>query len=279
MWDIILPILILVGIGLVAAILLVIASALFSVKEDETVTKLTEALPGINCGACGFSGCGGYAAALAEGGKDGKVNTNLCAPGGDPVSKKISEILGTSYSDVEEKVAVVCCNGNCDATGKKHDYHGTPSCAACNSFYAGNGDCAYGCLGFGDCAAACPYHAISIHNGVAVVDRTLCTGCGLCVTICPKQLITRHRLTGIVDVVCANHTSGKETRAVCSNGCIACKKCERTCPHDAIHVVEQLAQIDYEKCTSCGACVAACPVKCIRMSEPTEGGTVNAAKE
>ncbi len=274
MWDILLPIFILAGLGLIAAILLVIASALFSVKTDETVETLTETLPGINCGACGYSGCSGYATALAEAGKSGSVKTNLCAPGGDPVAKKISEILGTGYSDVEEQVAVVCCNGNCDVTAKKHDYHGTPSCAACNSFYAGNGDCAYGCLGFGDCAAACPYHAISIQNGVAVVDRERCTGCGLCVTKCPKQLILRHRLTGHVDVVCANHSGGKETRTVCKNGCIACGKCERTCPNDAIHVVDKLARIDYDKCIDCGACAEACPVKCIQKSEPTQGGTV-----
>lgn len=279
MWDILLPILILAGIGLLAAVLLVVASALFGVEADETVTELTEALPGVNCGACGYSGCSGYAAALAEGGKSGAVRTNLCAPGGGPVAKKVSEILGTEHADVEEQVAVVCCNGNCDVTGKKHDYHGTPSCAACNSLYAGNGDCAYGCLGFGDCVAVCPYSALSIRNGIAVVDRGLCTGCGLCVTKCPKHLIMRHRLTGNVDVVCVNHSSGKETRAVCTNGCIACGKCQRTCPHDAIHVIDNLAQIDYGKCTSCGACVEACPVKCIRMSAPTDGGTVSAERE
>ena len=77
MWDILLPVLILVGIGLVAAVLLVIASAVMSVKTDETVAELTEALPGINCGACGYSGCSGYAQALAKGGKDGSVKTNL----------------------------------------------------------------------------------------------------------------------------------------------------------------------------------------------------------
>ena len=269
MWDILLPIFILCGIGLLAAILLVVASALFSVKTDETVAELTEALPGINCGACGYSGCSGYAQALAKGGKDGTVKTNLCAPGGDPVAKKVSRILGTETFDVEEQVAVVCCNGNCDVTGKKFDYHGTPSCAACHSLYAGDGDCAYSCLGFGDCAAVCPYHAIKIQNGVAVIDRSLCTGCGICVPKCPKHLIIRHRLTGKVDVVCSSYANGKETRTACKNGCIACGKCERTCPYDAIHVIDSLAQIDYSKCTSCGACVEACPVKCIHKNPVT----------
>ncbi len=267
MWDILLPVLILSGLGLLAAVLLVVASALMSVKSDETVAQLTELLPGVNCGACGYSGCSAYAAALAKGGRDGSVKTNLCAPGGDATAKKIGELLGTGFSDVEEQVAVVCCNGNCDVTGKKYDYHGTPSCAACNSFYAGNGDCAYGCLGFGDCVNSCPYGAIKIENGIAVIDRETCTGCGICVTKCPKHLIMRHRLSGTVSVVCASHADGKTTRTVCKNGCIACGKCERTCPHDAIHVIDKLAVIDYEKCTSCGACVEACPVKCIHQAK------------
>ena len=274
MQEILIPILILAGLGLLAGLLLAIASAVMSVKTDETVAELTEALPGVNCGACGYSGCSAYAAALAKGGKDGSVKTNLCAPGGDPVSKKVSEILGTGYSDVEEQVAVVCCNGNCNVTGKKYDYHGTPSCAACNTLFAGNGDCAYGCLGFGDCVNACPYGAISIRDGIAVIDREICTGCGICVSKCPKHLILRHRLTGTVDVGCANHQDGKTARAVCKNGCIACGKCERTCQYDAIHVEDKLAKIDYEKCVSCGACVEACPVKCISMAQPTSGGTV-----
>ena len=274
MQEILIPILILAGLGLLAGLLLAIASAVMSVKTDETVAALTEALPGVNCGACGYSGCSAYAAALAKGGKDGSVKTNLCAPGGDPVSKKVSEILGTGYSDVEEQVAVVCCNGNCTVTDKKYDYHGTPSCAACNTLFAGNGACAYGCLGFGDCVNACPYGAISIRDGIAVIDRNICTGCGICVSKCPKHLILRHRLTGTVDVVCANHQDGKTARAICKNGCIACGKCERTCQYDAIHVVDKLARIDYEKCVSCGACVEACPVKCIHMAQPTLGGTV-----
>ncbi len=274
MQEILLPILILSALGLLAGTLLVIASAVMGVKEDETVSKLTEALPGVNCGACGYSGCSGYAAALAKDGKDGTVKTNLCAPGGDSVSKKLSGILGTAYSDVEEQVAVVCCNGDCHATEKKYDYQGITSCVACNTLFAGNDACAYGCLGFGDCARACPYGAISVQDGIAVIDRSRCTGCGVCVDSCPKHLILRHPLVAVTDVLCSNHQVGKATRAVCKNGCIACGKCEKTCRYDAIHTVDRVARIDYEKCVGCGDCVEACPIKCIRIASPTLGGTV-----
>ena len=39
--------------------------------------------------------------------------------------------------------------------------------------------------------------------------------------------------------------------------------CQRNCPSDAIHVTDNLARIDYDKCTGCGTCVAKCPKKII----------------
>ena len=45
----------------------------------------------------------------------------------------------------------------------------------------------------------------------------------------------------------------------CSIGCLGCGKCEKICPNDAIHVVDNLAQIDYSKCVSCGLCAEHCP--------------------
>ena len=47
--------------------------------------------------------------------------------------------------------------------------------------------------------------------------------------------------------------------------CIACKKCEKECPSDAIHVIDMLAVVDYEKCTGCGTCVSVCPQNCIDL--------------
>lgn len=247
------------GIGLLSGILLTVAAKFLEVPEDETVTALNEALPQMNCGSCGFSGCSGYAKALAKGG----VATNLCKPGGDPVSKKISEILGVAYEDVEETVAFVRCNGTCDAMPDKFDYQGEPTCLAVNMYYNGKGKCSCSCAGFGDCAKVCPNGAISIENGVAVVDKTKCVGCGMCANVCPNHIIEIKPLSNPIAVRCSSTDNGKVTVSNCKNGCIGCKMCEKVCPSGAITVENNHASIDYSKCTSCGACAEKCPRKCI----------------
>jgi len=49
-------------------------------------------------------------------------------------------------------------------------------------------------------------------------------------------------------------------------GCIGCKLCEKACKFGALSVIDNLAVIDYHKCTSCGACVKVCPTQAIRAS-------------
>ena len=252
-------VLIFAAIGLVSGILLTVAAKFLEVKEDEKVIALNDALPQMNCGSCGFSGCSGYAKALAQKG----VATNLCKPGGDPVSKKISEILGVDYADVEETVAFIRCNGTCDALNKKFDYVGEQSCLAVNAFYNGKGSCPHSCAGFGDCVKACPNGAIKITNGVAVVDNKKCVGCGMCMSVCPNHIIELKPLVKTVAVKCSSKETGKVTVSNCKNGCIGCKMCEKVCPSGAITVTDNLASIDYDKCTSCGACVEKCSRKCI----------------
>ena len=72
------PVVIVVVIGLIAGLGLAIASILLAVPKDEKAEAIEEMLPGANCGACGFSGCSGYAKALAH----GEAKPGLCAPGG-----------------------------------------------------------------------------------------------------------------------------------------------------------------------------------------------------
>lgn len=257
----IVPVLIFAVIGLAAGALLVLCAKMFFVESDETVAQITEALPGANCGACGFSGCEGYAAAVAK----GDAEPNMCRPGGSDSAKKIAGILGVDAKASERMVAYVRCNGCNGATEDRYIFKGTMSCAATERFYNGKGTCRSGCDGLGDCVRACRFDAISIVDGVAVVDRAKCTGCGMCAAVCPNKLIVlipegqRHA------VRCFNSDSGKIARDVCKNSCIGCKICEKKCPSGAVKVENDHAVIDHSKCTNCGECANACPRKCIEM--------------
>ena len=258
--TILIPVILLTSIAIICAVLLTLSTIFFGVKEDETTVAIRNCLPGANCGACGYSGCDGYAKAL---GTKSENATNLCVPGGDKTAKSIAAILGVEAEDVVEKVAYVACNGNCQAAEKKFDYKGIKSCVVANLAYSGDKSCNYACLGYGDCVKVCPRNAISIENGVAKVDPKKCIGCGICVRECPNNIIKLYKDTINVAVQCSNHDKGAITRKVCSNGCIGCMKCQKTCPNGAIKVENNLATIDYSLCTGCTECVKVCPVHCI----------------
>ena len=263
MTSIMFPAVIVGGIGLICAIVLVVAAKVMALPADELFDSIRAELPGANCGACGYAGCDDYAKAVAHDG----AKTNLCVPGGAGVAAKVSAAMGVAAESVEAKYAVVRCSGNCYATDSVMDYKGKQSCAACNFFYQGKGSCSHGCLGYGDCINACQYGAISIVDGIAVIDKAACVGCGMCAKACPNQLITVIPASSTVYVGCSSHDKGAYTRKVCKNGCIGCKKCERTCEHGAITVTDNLASIDPEKCVNCGNCVTACPTGAIVTCE------------
>lgn len=250
-------------IGIICAAILAVASKIMEVKEDERFPAVRECLPGANCGACGYAGCDGYAHALIDDGAE----TNLCIPGGDAVSRKLSEVLGVEFEDVVEKVAVIKCKGDCNVTSDKMDYQGIESCAAANLLFGGIGKCTFGCMGLGDCAKICPQNAICIENGIAHVNTRLCTGCGMCVSACPNHLISVMADIEKVLVTCSNTDKGALTRKACSHGCIACHKCEKECPTGAISIIDNLAQIDYNKCVYCGHCVEVCVTGCIMKGD------------
>ncbi len=258
--EILIPVLICLGIAAVCAVLLTLASRFFAVKENEKSVAIRDHLPGANCGACGYSGCDAYAKALGEGETQ---RTNLCIPGGDGAAKEIASVLGVEAEDVAEQVAYVSCNGRCDVPEKKYDYQGQKSCRSANMTYNGDRFCSFACLGYGDCVAECPQEAIYIDRGVARVEPQKCIGCGICVRTCPNGIIRLVNDTTKVVVECSNKNKGAITRKYCANGCIGCGKCQRTCPHGAITVKDNLAVIDYEKCTGCAQCVAVCPVHCL----------------
>jgi Na+-translocating ferredoxin:NAD+ oxidoreductase RNF subunit RnfB len=246
-------------IGLIAGLGLSISSVVFAVKTDERIEKLREEMPGANCGACGYSGCDGYAEALAK----GECKPGLCAPGGVEVNEKLGEILGVGVTMASPLKAVVLCNGTSDKVYKKSLYAGVETCKAANMFFAGDLACSYGCLGYGDCMRACMYGAIEVKNGRAVVDKNKCTACSACVRACPKNIIKLLPADIKEVVVCCNKDKGAKTHRVCEVGCIACMKCVKSCEFDAVKVENNLAVIDHDKCTACGECVKNCPVNCI----------------
>lgn len=252
------------AVGLISGVLLALASHFLHVSENECVKKLRECLPGVNCGACGYTGCDEYAKALDE----GDVKTNLCIPGADKVAADIAEVLGVEAQDVIEMVAYVHCNGNCEATDCKAAYSGVDTCRGASMLYGGPAACRFGCLGCGDCAAECPVDAICIEDGIAHVNSKICIGCGMCVKTCPKNIISLMPDISSVAVMCSSEDKGAVARKACKNACIGCKKCELNCPEKAIKVENNLAKIDYSKCTGCGQCVEVCPTNCIKTVIP-----------
>jgi len=161
----------------------------------------------------------------------------------------------------DKKIAILHCAGK--NVADRFEYKGLPTCRSADMFQGGPKECLYGCIGFGDCFRVCPFDAIKMIDGFPVVDEAKCTACGKCVEACPKDLFSLRNLKKLVHIACQSNDPAKITRRVCKVGCISCKKCEKICPFDAVHVENNLAVIDYEKCTSCGKCVGECPTKTI----------------
>jgi electron transport complex protein RnfB len=267
--EILIPILILGFLGACFGVGLAIASKRFAVQVDPRLDKIHGLLPGSNCGACGGAGCFGF----AEGLLSGKFSPDACRVSGEQAKEQIAKILGKSLEKRVKKIAALYCNG-----GKKVKdrfiYKGIEDCVAANLVLGGQKECVWGCLGFADCAKVCPFGAISMSSeGLPIVDPHKCKACNKCVLICPKKLFALVAITSKVYVACSSHDPGKDTKSACPVGCIACKLCEKACKFDAIHVIGNLAVIDYNKCTSCGACVKACPMKTIKTRIKTDKET------
>ncbi len=246
-------------IGLLIGVLLVIVGNKFKVETDPREAAVREFLPGNNCGGCGYAGCDAMAAAIVA----GEAPVSGCPVGGDPVAEQIANIMGVEAEEGEKKVAFVKCGGDCEHAVPKCNYIGIRDCASAMASSISPWKCDYGCLGFGSCAAACPFDAIHVINGVARVDSARCKACGKCITACPKHLIEFVPADAPHAVACSNKDRGPAVKKVCSSGCIGCRLCEKQCEAGAIKVENNVAHIDYEKCTGCGKCVEKCPAGAI----------------
>ena len=259
MMDIINPIIVLGGLGLLFGVLLSVASNVFAVEVDPKVEAVRAALPGANCGACGFPGCEGLANAIAE----GKAPVTACPVGGSPVAEAIADIMGVNAANVDRQVATVLCQGDCEKAKEKFIYEGIQDCRAANIVQGGSKSCSYGCLGCGTCKDVCEFDAIEIVNGIAIIDKDKCTSCMKCIEVCPKSIIELVPYEKEYIVKCMSKDSGKEVRGKCTVGCIGCQICVKNCPVEAIGFENNLAKIDYSVCINCGICAKKCPTKAI----------------
>jgi RnfABCDGE-type electron transport complex B subunit len=247
-------VLLIMALGATLGALLAYAARKLHVEQAPRIAEITAVLPGANCGGCGLPGCAGYAEAIVR----GECTADKCAPGGVKVARMIAHILGMDVTKMEKRYAVLQCKGG-NMVARKFDYAGVTDCRAAALVQQGDRICRYGCIGLGTCAAVCPFNAIVMRDGLPYVVEDNCTACGACVRACPNHLFSLVGESKVVVVGCQSHDPGRIVNKICPVGCIACKACEKACPCDAIHVIDNLAVIDYAKCQNCGQCVKVCP--------------------
>ena len=251
--------------GLVLSVVLFFVAKKFKVEEDPRIDEVEKVMPGANCGGCGFAGCRAFADSAV---KASSLDGIFCPVGGNDVMKKVAGILGYELKEKAPEVAVLRCNGTCSARPRVNDYDGAASCRVKAALYSGDTLCAFGCLGCGDCVAACQFGAISMdpETGLPVVDEAKCTACGACAKACPRKLIEirpKGPRSMRVYVACSNRDKGPAAKKACANACIGCGICAKTCTHGAVTVENNIAYIDSTKCKLCRECEAMCPTGAI----------------
>lgn len=259
------------GLGLAAAAILAVASRVFYVEEDPRVEAVVEALPGANCGGCGYAGCEGYAQAVVN---DSSVPASLCVAGGADVSIAVGELTGKTVSAAEPLVSFRRCDRIAGNVAQRYEYQGMPSCAAATLLSGGTNVCTWSCLGFGDCVQVCPFDAMQTVDGLVQVDSTKCTGCGMCVRACPRNSLELIPMRARVVIMCATKDKLRAVMDICDVGCINCGKCIKNCPAHAISTGHGRIHIDHQKCLSFGpecneACVKGCSRHILRVACPT----------
>ncbi len=254
--------LVLGAVGLVCGVALAVVAKKFAVPENPLVAHILAALPGANCGGCGFPGCDGYAHAVAESG----APLTLCTACTAEMLAELERITGRKGGEVaERKVALVRCAGDFDAAKRRFDYNGLADCASVQSSNGGDKSCLFGCLGYGTCERICPNKAITVVNGLARVDPAKCVGCGACVRGCPRHVIELVPVSHTVHVLCNSPEKGPVVKKVCNTGCLGCGLCSRLDKSGSFVVKNNLAGVDYAKPPSPNAALVAekCPAKCI----------------
>lgn len=276
---IVVSVLVLFGLGFVAAAILAVASKVLYVEEDPRVEAVTEVLPGANCGGCGFAGCESYAAAVVS---DPSIPPNMCCAGGASTATKVAELTGKAMGDSEPQVAFRRCLKTEGQVKTLFEYHGVPSCAAAKLVANGPDACAYSCLGFGDCVRACPFGAMWIEDRLVHIDPEKCTACGTCVRTCPNGILELVPQRARVMVFCSSKDKAKQVKEVCEVGCISCMSCVKKCPAKAVTMEDNRIIIDHKACLEYGpsceeVCAGKCPRNILRCLKPSEAKSEEAA--
>ncbi len=271
-----------VSVGVLGALFgigLAVASKFLSVRKDKRVEEVEEALPGLNCGACGYAGCPAYAEAIVE--KDETLD--LCKPGGQDTHEKLGKIMGVDVDTSSEKmVAQVHCRGGIGKAEYKFDYNGVHDCNAAFALFGGPKVCEFGCLGLGSCVKVCPVDAIDYDEpGLVWVDKETCISCGKCIDICPTNVMRWVPYDADRIVACNSTDKGSVVRKYCKVGCIGCKRCEKKSPDGGFNVTDFLARIDYSQKGERKSAEEACPTNCIIKVAPefSQGEEVSVASE
>ena len=264
MMTVIYTIIVALVIGFLLGILLGLFKKIFAVEVDPKVAAIRELLSGGNCGGCGYAGCDAFAAAVAR----GEAPVTGCVAGGASCAAAISSIMGVAGGEAVKKAALLLCQGSKDCAKDKGIYNGVKTCKAASLSVNGTKMCAFGCIGYGDCEAQCPFGAIKMgENGLPEVNKEKCVGCGKCVKACPRHLFILQDVSvkGAV-ALCSCHNDNKpQIKKDCSVGCFKCGICAKKCPQGAIDVSSGIPEIDYAKCDSCGTCVTSCPDKVLKL--------------
>ena len=259
------PTAVLAGMGLVAGLGLAAAARVFAVETDPRQDEVNDALPGANCGGCGFAGCADFAAAVVA----GKAEPGDCPVCGDADCQVVAAIMGLEVTAAKRKVALVLCQGDESVAKHSFRYNGQASCASADLLGGGDKTCLHGCLGLADCQAVCTFGAIEMtEKGIARVIPARCSGCGKCVTACPKDIISLVPDDAVIHVLCVNTDKGGVARKACHVACIGCKKCEKTFAEDPrIRISSSLAHVDYDNPPADPAVTEACPTGALILKD------------